>query len=497
MSDLFTTNVSRPLRPHQDKAMAMLRQSLAKGNKRVVLQLPTGAGKTRVAAEIVLGAREKRRSVCFTAPAISLIGQTVDAFEGDGVHGIGVIQAKHHRTDPFQPVQVASVQTLARRNLPHSDIVIVDECHMQHKVIGEWMKAEPNKVFIGLSATPWARGMGDLWQDLVKPVTMQELIDAGYLSPFRVFAPSHPDLSNVATLAGDYHEGQLSEVMQDNRLVADVVETWMRRARGLPTLVFAVDLAHAETLQRQFGLAGVNMGYCDAHTDLVEREHLFGQMKRGHLAGIVNVGTLTTGVDADVRCVVMARPTKSEMLFVQCIGRGLRTAPGKDHCLILDHADNHARLGFVTDIGYDALLKGKEKPEPKAKDEKPERLPRECPSCGAIKARGPCPACGFEPTRKSEIEYEEGQLIEIAPKVAKAGEPTMADKANFHAEVLGLARERGYAKGWAAHKYREKFGVWPVGQAKHVIPRPPSDAVRSFVKSREIAFAKAKEARRA
>lgn len=494
MTDLFASNgIARPLRPHQERATEMLRQSLAKGNKRVVLQLPTGAGKTRVAAEIVLGARAKKRSVCFTAPAISLIDQTVSAFEGDGVRGIGVIQANHHRTDPFQPVQVASVQSLSRRALPHSDIVIVDECHARHKVISEWMRAEPNKVFIGLSATPWARGMGDDWQDLVKPVTMQELIDGGWLSPFRVYAPSHPDLSQVATVAGDYHEGQLSAVMNEGRLVADVVETWLRRAKGLPTLVFAVDLAHAESLQRQFGEAGVAMGYCDASVDLVERQHLFRQMARGELAGIVNVGTLTTGVDADVRCVVMARPTKSEMLFVQCIGRGLRTAPGKDHCLILDHADNHARLGFVTTIGHDALLKGKEKAEPRNK-EKGETLPRECPSCGAIKQRGPCPACGFEPKRQSEIEFEEGQLVEIKPKAVEAAKPvTMQDKADFHAQLLWVADQRHRSRGWAANTYREKFGVWPVGEAKHVSPKPASPEVLSYVRAKDIRFAKARE----
>lgn len=496
MTDLFASPaVARPLRPHQERAIEMLRQSLAKGNKRVVLQLPTGAGKTRVAAEIVLGARAKLRSVCFTAPAISLIDQTVSAFEGDGVRGIGVIQANHHRTDFMQPVQVASVQSLARRSLPHSDIVIVDECHAQHKVIRDWMRAEPNKVFIGLSATPWARGMGDDWQDLVKPVTMQELIDAGWLSPFRVFAPSHPDLSNVATVAGDYHEGQLSEVMQESRLVADVVETWLRRARGLPTLVFAVDLAHAETLQRQFLAAGVNMGYCDASVDLVERQHLFRRMARGELAGIVNVGTLTTGVDADVRCVVMARPTKSEMLFVQCIGRGLRTAPGKDHCLILDHADNHARLGFVTTIGHDALLKGKEKAEPRNK-EKGETLPRECPSCGAIKARGPCPACGFEPKRQSEIEYEEGQLVEIKPKAPKEKGLTMEQKQRWYSSLIAIARKRGWSDGWAAHAYRDKTGVWPNQLAKRPAPVPSAEVV-SWVKSRDIRRAKSQEARRA
>lgn len=494
MGDLFSSPIARPLRPHQQKAMTMLRHSLAKGNKRVVLQMPTGAGKTRTAAEIVLGARAKCKSVCFTAPAISLIDQTIAAFESDGVRGIGAIQANHPRTDPFQPVQVASVQSLARRNLPHSDVVIVDECHLQHKVIRDWMKAEPSKVFIGLSATPWARGMGDIWQDLVRPVSMQELIDGGWLSPFRVFAPSHPDLSQVATVAGDYHEGQLSDVMQESRLVADVVETWLQRAKGLPTLVFAVDLAHAETLQEQFRQAGVQMGFCEARTDLVERQLLFRQVARGELAGIVNVGTLTTGVDADIRCIVMARPTKSEMLFVQCIGRGLRTAPGKDYCLILDHADNHARLGFVTTIGHEQLLKGKEKPEPRV-NEKGETLPRECPSCGAIKSRGPCPSCGFEPTRQSEIEYEEGELVEIKPKVAS--EPvrpaTMQEKADFHAQLLWVADQRRRSRGWAAHAYRDKFGVWPVGEAKHVRPKPASPEVLSYVKAKDIRFAKRRE----
>ena len=496
MTDLFTAKgIARPLRPHQERAIEMLRQSLGKGNKRVVLQLPTGAGKTRVAAEIALGARAKGRTVCFTAPAITLIDQTIAAFETDGVRGIGAIQAKHVRTDPFQPVQVASVQTLARRSLPHSDVVIVDECHLRHKIISEWMRQEPGKTFIGLSATPWARGMGDDWQDLVRPVSMQDLIDAGYLSPFRVFAPTHPDLSNVATVASDYHEGQLAEVMSDNRLVADVVQTWLQRARGLPTLVFAVNLAHAKVLCDQFAAAGVRMGYCEGDTDTVERQMMVRQMQRGEIAGIVNVGTLTTGFDADVRCVVMARPTKSEMLFVQCIGRGLRTAPGKDHCLILDHADNHARLGFVTTIGHDALLTGKEKAEPR-NNEKGETLPRECPSCGAVKQRGPCPACGFEPQRQSEIEYEEGQLVEIRPKAPKEKGLTMEQKQRWYSSLLAIARKRGWSDGWAAHAYRDKTGVWPNQLHKRPMPVPSAEVV-SWVKSRDIRRAKAQEARRA
>jgi DNA repair protein RadD len=478
--------VRKTARPHQTKAIAMLRQSLVTGKKRVVLQLPTGAGKTYIASQIARGALEKNNRVCFTVPAISLVNQTVEAFEAEGIFGIGVIQSNHWKTNPDAPAQIASVQSLTRRGLPDCSVVIVDECHLRFKVISDWMRREPNKTFIGLSATPWARGMADDWQDLVRPVSMQELIDAGYLSPFRVYAPSHPDLSGVGTVAGDYNEGQLGEVMSERVLIADVVDTWLARAKGLPTLVFAVNLAHAEKIQRAFADKGVQMGYCDAQVDLAEREFLFRQVSNGEIAGIVNVGTLTTGVDADVRCVVMARPTQSEMLFVQCIGRGLRTADGKEHCIILDHSDNHKRLGFVTEISHDHLLGGKEKPESKKAD-KPEALPRECPSCGAVKQRGPCPACGFEPTRQSEIEFEAGELVEIAPK-PKQEKFSFDDKQLFWSMALHQDKARGKGGRLAKAMYKTKFGVWPKGLQD--ITTQPNDAFLSYERSRRIAYAK-------
>jgi len=479
---------ARPLRPHQSKAMAQLKSSFLAGNRRTVVQMPTGAGKTRLAAEIVNGALAKGNRVCFTVPAISLIDQTVSAFESEGIDEIGVIQACHPRTRGWEPVQVASVQSLARRARPQADIVVVDECHMRFDAVSKWMADCPQTTFIGLSATPWARGMADEWQDLIIPVRMQELIDQQYLSPFRVYAPTHPDLSGVRTVAGDYHEGDLGDVMGESRLVADVVETWLKLGERRPTLVFAVNRAHAAQIQAQFASVGVPMGYCDAFTDLVERKVLFDRMQRGDLCGIVNVGTLTTGVDADVRCVVMARPTKSEMLFVQCIGRGLRTAPGKRDCIILDHADNHARLGFVTEIHHDSLLSGKDK-RAATRKEKGEPMPKECASCGILKPPKvrECPSCGFTPTRQSEIEAEEGELVEV--KAAKI-KPTMADKADFYAQVLWIARERNRSSGWASHTYRDKFGVWPIGEAKHAKPKPPTEGVLMFVKAKDIRFAK-------
>lgn len=485
---------ARPLRPHQSAALAAIKRSFLAGHRRTVCQLPTGAGKTRLAAEIVAGALKQGNTVAFTVPALSLIDQTVESFEMEGIDHIGVMQANHERTDMTAPVQVCSLQTLALRGCPDTKIVIVDECHKKSAILKSWMEKRPNTTFIGLSATPWATGMAEQWTDLVCPVRTQDLIDAGLLSPFRVYAPSHPDLSGVKMKAGDYHEGQLSEVMGQAVLMADVVQTWLKLGNWQPTLVFAVDRAHAAKLQTEFASAGVPMGYCDANVDRIERKVLFDRMARGELAGIVNVGTLTTGVDADVRCIVLARPTKSEMLHVQIIGRGLRTAPGKSECIILDHADNHARLGFVTDIHHERLLGGKDK-TPKTRKEQGEAMPKECPSCGTLKAPKvrECPSCGFTPSRQSEIETEEGELQEITRGKAKA-KPTMADKQAFWSMARFVDLERGKGGRLAKALYKGKFGVWPQG----LDPRPvqPSPEFYSYERSRRIAFAKSRGAAR-
>lgn len=490
-----TEATSKPLRPHQERGITLLKRSLLAGSSRVVLEMPTGAGKTRLAAEIIKGALAKGNRVAFVVPAISLIDQSVEAFIAEGIHEIGVMQGNHEMTRYDMPVQVCSVQTLAKRGVPEVEVVIVDECHNQFDVVRQWMRDCPKIRFLGLSATPWAVGMATDWQDLVRPVSMQELMDLGFLSPFRVFAPSHPDLSGVKTKAGDYDKDQLSDVMSESILVADIVETWLKLANWQPTLVFAVDRAHAAKLQAEFQRAGVPMGYCDAKVDRIERKILFDRMAKGELAGICNVGTLTTGVDADVRCIVLARPTKSEMLHVQIIGRALRTAPGKTEALILDHADNHARLGFVTDIRHEKLLDGKaRKSSGRAKGEP---LPKECGSCKALKPPRvrECPHCGFAAERQSDIEAEDGDLVEVTPG-RKPKAASTVDKANFYSQVLWIARERRRSEGWAAHTYKDKFGVWPIGAAKAVKPQPPTPEVISFVRAKDIRFAKGKGAGR-
>lgn len=495
MRDLFEVDAAperKVLRPYQVDAITRLRQSLAAKNRRPVLQLATGGGKTLIAASIILMAREKGSRVAFFVPALSLVDQTVEAFRAEGISHIGVLQAKHQDEDVTAPVQVATVQTFGSRkskggSLPAFDFAIVDECHIRSKALEAAMQAEPNKIFVGLSATPWAAGMAHVWDDLVVGTTIRDLIAQGYLSTFRAYASAHPDLSGVKTVAGEYHQGQLGEAMGQSRLVADVVETWLRHGENRPTLCFAVDRAHAAKLQADFQAAGVSAGYVDAFTDVIEREIIRQRFEAGDLKVVCNCRTLTTGVDWAVGCIIDAAPTRSKMLHVQKIGRGLRVNPGIADCIILDHADNSLRLGLVTNIHQERLSDGK-KAEAGTR-EKADPLPKECGKCGFLKAPKvhECPSCGFAPEKRSAIESEAGELVEITGRKA----PTREDKQRLWSELLAVAQRRGRSRGWASHAYRERTGVWPVKLVDR--PAEPSPETLAWVKAKDIRFAKSRE----
>lgn len=476
----------KELRPHQERAITLVRSSLAKGNRRVVVQGPTGFGKTLVAAKIIEGALAKSNRVIFTAPAVSLIDQTVGAFEAEGISGIGVLQASHPRTNPLARVQVASVQTLSRRDIPTAALVIVDECHIRATVIEKLMAERPDVFFIGLSATPWAKGMGLLWQDLVIPVTIGDLIEGGYLSRFRVFAPDVPDMSGIKTVAGDYHEGQTAALMEGKALMASVVETWLERGENRPTLLFGVNRAHAKQLFEAFERAGVAAAYCDAFTDVVERQLIERRFRSGEVKVACSVRTLTTGIDWPVSCIVDAAPTKSEMLHVQKIGRGLRVNPGTEDLLVLDHAGNSLRLGLVTDIGHERLddtERGARKARAKA-----ERLPKECSACGVLHTGLTCPSCGHVRKPVSGVETVDGELVEITGKPKGM---TRDEKQAWWSGLLEIAAKRGRSRGWASHTYREKTGVWPKGLNDW--PGQATQEMWSYVKAKDIRWAKRQE----
>jgi superfamily II DNA or RNA helicase len=461
----------------------------------IVMQAPTGFGKTVLAAEVVASARRKGKKVLFTVPAISLVDQTVEMFAGQGITDVGVMQANHRQTDGCMPVQVASVQTLQKRDMPEADVVIIDEVHKWFDFYGKWMRSPEwaTKPIIGLSATPWRRGLGNYFRKLIQASTTQELIDRGLLSDFKVFAPSHPDLEGVKTSQGDYVVDELSERMQNKTLVADAVETWLEHGRGRPTLCFAVDRAHGKHLEHSYRERGVKVAYQDAYTTSIDRSAIKRGFHDGSIEVVVNIGTLTTGIDWDVRCISMCRPTKSEILFVQIVGRGLRTAPGKDHCLVLDHSDNHLRLGFVTDIDvhHTTLANGDDKTHT-ATDRI--RLPKECPSCHFMKAPGmaKCPVCSFVAVAHNKIEPTAGELQELERKRKAKDE---INPAVFLAELKAYAQLHGKTTKWVLAQYREKYKRWPAwGSVDRIAAAEEiSTTTANWIKRGQIAWARSKQ----
>jgi len=347
-----------------------------------------------------------------------------------------------------------------------------------------------------LIGTPWTRGLGKYYDDLIVAGTAADLIRDGFLACFKIFAPSEPDLAGVKTIAGDFHEGELADAMDRSVVTGDVIETWTKRGEGRSTLAFCVNRRHAQHVAERFAEAGVAAEYMDGATSREDREAIFNRFRSGSTRIICNVGVLVVGIDLHVRCIILARPTKSRILFVQTIGRGLRTAEGKDHLLILDHAGNHLRLGMVTDIGQDRLDNGRDRQG--AHDRVGDRnkpLPKRCEECSAVVSRlaRACPCCGASIRAKTDVESADGELVEFGSRRTGSGPPSIADKISFHGELLWIARDRGHKPGSVGFKFKERFGAWPNDpRVRSAIPHPPSLKTKSWIISRQIAFAKAK-----
>lgn len=496
MAELF------PLRPLQVRAIDGLRASLRAGKRRPIIQASTGFGKTVVAAHIVSGALAKRNRVAFCCPTISLIGQSFDRFVKNGIEPseIGVMQANHSWTRGHAPLQICSAQTLAARGVPEVTFVVVDEAHIGFEVVDKWMDESPDKIFVGLTASPWRKRMGDRWDDLIRPSSLPELTELGWLTPIKGYRPYVPDMSDVKLVAGEYHMGQAAAKMSGKSIVGDVVSTWIERAENRPTLVFAVDRAHARLIESEFGEANIVMAYVDANTEVDEREAIFKQLRRGEIAGIVSIGTMIVGIDEDIRCICWARPTKSDMLFVQAMGRGMRPAAGKANMILLDHAGTTLELGLPEEIEARHTTLHTSKQEAAEKAEGKERelklvTPIECPQCRVlipIKATE-CPGCGFKPQRVCTVEVMEGELVEIGgSKKAPKGK---FSKLEFYSQLKGYAQEQGYKSNWPLAKFRAKTGEWPHASIKTCAPAICSPKVRSWIRSEQIRWAKGQQRR--
>lgn len=492
------------LRPYQAEAIQKLRLSLAGGKRRLILCSPTGSGKTEMGMEIIRGAQAKGKRVAFLANRVHLVEQTSRRLTKAGIlHG--VIQAENSRGE-YLPVLVASIQTVAKRGLPEVDVMLIDEAHAVagskefRKVV---MEAKDTPV-VGLSATPWSKGLGrhyeelegPLFQELITAVTIPELIELGFLVDAEVYAPSEPDLTGVKTVAGDYNETQLGHAVDKPELIGDIVTHWLKLANSMPTVCFATNIAHSKHIVSSFEAVGVKAAHIDCYTTDRERQDILAAVAAGEITIISNVGILTEGWDFPAcRVMILARPTKSMIRYIQMAGRVLRPFDGKEHALILDHSGSCKRLGFPTEHVESELDDGRPK-DANARKDKEKPLPKACPACHFMKAPkvSLCPACGFKPERQSEVNMTDGELKLLKrTKGTKEQKPweRYGGKQELWSMLLGFCEERGYRPGYAANKYREMCGVWP--RSLSDVSKEPSPALRSWLKSQSIRWAKSKQ----
>ena len=463
---------------------------LAKGRVGGCLYLPTGGGKTEIGISMCQELLDQGKSVVWLANRIDLIEQTSRRFLKAGLDH-GVIQANHIRTASWKPLQIASIQTITRRKMqPSCSAIIIDEAHgAVSPTFKSFLAANPRATLYGLTATPFSKGLGKVFSALHVGVTVSDLTEKGWLVPARFYAPDRPDLSDVSIVAGEYHEGQLAEAVDKVKLVGNIVDEWIARANNGRTLVFATSIKHSEHIRDQFLFRGIACEHIDAYTEADDRITILDRLRSGQTRVVTNCSVLAEGFDLpDLECMVLARPTRSLIRYLQMVGRVLRPAPGKESALVLDHSSTVENLGFPTDDLHLVLDMGSKKVKPAPKPKL-----HTCPKCKAVSQRkpNPCKACGFTPAiAPIEIDAREGSLRELKREV-----PPIETRQRYYSALVSICTSKGYAQGWVAHKYKEKFGYWPQRDLRWEAG-PPLEEVNNSLLAARIRWAKSQGAQK-
>lgn len=494
----------------QDDMVERVRNSIRAGNRKILLVVPTGGGKTVIAAQIVKSAADKLRRTMFLAHRRELIYQSADKLVKFGVdHGVFM-----SGEEPYGAAdcQVASIDTLRARcittekmPLPNSDVVIVDEAHRSLAPTYLYLiDYYGERVVIGLTATPIrgdGKGLGHVYDDMVVGPSIGWMIKHGYLVEPRTFAPTIPDLTGVRIKGNDYDPKELERAMDRRALVGDVVSHWFRLASDRPTIVFASGVKHSIHLRDEFLRQGVTAAHVDGDTSLEERKRIIGDLKEGKVQVVCNYAVFTEGFDEPrLSACILARATKNLGLYLQMAGRILRPAPDKKDSFIIDHSGNVYEHGFVQDERVWVLEEGKalKKTNEERQRDFDEANPITCVECATVYTKQLiCPNCGHVPEKRGRyVDSRSGDLMEVRyekRRTAQSRKFSPEQREAWFQSFLAVAEAKGYKNGWAAHKYKKKFKEWPEAWFDET-PLPEAiPEVISWVRSQNIRYAKAKE----
>jgi superfamily II DNA or RNA helicase len=455
------------LRPYQIAAVESVKDALRNGKKAPLLVAPTGAGKTVMFAHITQSAQRKGKRVLILTHRQELLDQTCRKLSEFSVDH-GVILAG--RTEELsQLVQVAGVQTLVRRlnrTLP-PDLIVVDEAH--HAAAGSWkqiLTRFPHAKILGVTATPErldGKGLGDMFDTLVRGPEVADLIEAGYLSKPRYFAPPGASLDGVRTVAGDFNRKDSEAAVNQSTITGSAVEHYKKLCGGQPAVAFCVSLKHAEQVTADFNAAGYRWAMIDGTMTGEQRRDAVRRLATGRLHGLSSCDIISEGFDLPVVSVgILLRPTQSMGLYLQQVGRVLRPAEGKNGATILDHVGNVLRHGFAEDR-RDWSLEGAPR---KSSKQKAAMTNRQCPKCYGISAPVPvCPQCGhsFE-VKARKLEEVDGTLQEIkAQEQARILKRQEQGKAQTFDDLVRVGVARGYKNpsAWAHHVWSARKGRRP------------------------------------
>lgn len=519
------------LRPYQRGQIAELGEAVHAGLRRVLIQLATGGGKTHQIAAIALAASLVGLRILILATRTRLVRQIHERLEAFGApHGViaAPLPELVHRG---QLVQIASADTLYRRSivdkrmpLPSADVVIFDEAHLSaadsRRAI---LESFPNALRIGFTATPARKsglGLGAVFEHLITGPSVLELIAAGQLVRPRIFNLPMVSEKELAELpkdaANDYQAGALGSLLSRPKLVGDVVENWNRIAAGKRTIVFACSKAHGAELAREFCRSGIAAELVTDADGEETREAVFARLEAGQTLVVVNVFLAAYGIDIpSVECIVLARPTRSVVMYLQMVGRGMRPAPGKTDFLVIDHGrvvENlglpHADREWTLDAGRNVNVEAREQFSRKHTQEKPRTCP-ECKHLWLVSEEGEaCRECGWAPAPKPKaVRVEAATLGELDYDSEKVVTPLSPEVVQFFREAISWYGAR-WPERWRDRQKSGRWWAWMQARTKFEFaetvqmprsfweahPDLPSAKTRGWLKAQMIRYAKRRAA---